>query len=67
MIWIAAMVLAYTFIKLGMLLILVKFLFAGVKLAVGIIAGLAIALVLPKGLFKKLFARKTVGHKEQEA
>jgi hypothetical protein len=67
MIWIAAIVLAYTFIKLGMLLILVKLLFVGIKLAVGIIAGLAIALLLPKSLFKKLFARKTISHKEQEA
>ncbi|MDO8812402.1 MAG: hypothetical protein Q7J38_10310 [Gallionella sp.] len=67
MIWIAAMVLAYTFIKLGMLLILVKLLFVGIKLAVGVIVGLAIALLLPKGLIKKLFARKNIGHKEQEA
>lgn len=58
MIWIAGILLAFVFMKLGALSILVKCLLVGLGLSVLTNAVLAVALVWRKGVFGKLFSRK---------
>ena len=66
MIWIAAIALAFVFVKFGMLLILVKLLLVGMQLAGLIIVGLVATFLWQKGLPKWPFARKSIPSKEQE-
>ncbi|MDD2719939.1 MAG: hypothetical protein PHH47_01355 [Gallionella sp.] len=53
MIWIVGLLLAFVFVKLGMLIIMVKLLAVALKLALLVIAGFAIAF-----MWRKLFGLK---------
>ena len=54
MIWIAAMALAFVFIKLGMLIILVKLLTIALQLALLVVAGFTIIFIWHKVFGQKL-------------
>lgn len=62
MIWIASMALAAVLVKLGMLLILVKLLFIGMKLSLFIIAGL-VAVIIWRKFFQRRNERDVLIHR----
>lgn len=60
MIWIAGTALAFIFVKLGALLVLVKLFAVGLGLALFVNLGLALALFWRKGWIGRIFQKKTL-------